>query len=180
MTKCIPVIMAALALSVTGCGQIKSMLFAEEASQEQVEQVPATDELTQVKNALATRTEELELLRSQLVETRRSVQQLEQVRAAAMKRLEVLKKERDALNAEVQVLRDANKPPVFQRDEFLNKIRGMTHQDLIKVVGKPVRSFGENSEWWYYNNVTCHPVSGELDANVQVIFTDGRVSGVTY
>lgn len=180
MRTCIPLIMVMLSLSLVGCDQMKSLFFKEDASKETVDTPQGVDELTELKNALESRTEELELVRRKLIETRQNVQQLEQVRRATMTRLDTLKKERDGLNAELESLRQANQRPVYQRDEFVQKIRGLTPQELIQLVGKPVRSFGENNEWWYYNNLTCHPVSGELDSNIQVMFTDGRVSGVTY
>lgn len=80
----------------------------------------------------------------------------------------------------------ASPKPVMFREDFRNKVKGKTKQEVIQAVGKPDRTNDmQGSEYigdmsfWYYDNGAKDPASGKM-GSVTVKFEDGVVDSVDF
>lgn len=78
---------------------------------------------------------------------------------------------------------------MLTRDEFTRLIYLKTQEEVLKLVGKPIRTGGSNcldssppecSSQWYYQNKSYDPITGKPDYFVQVNFVGNRVESINF
>jgi len=104
----------------------------------------------------------------------------------------VYQQDRDRLSARVQDLQKdivrlqtqlrAERPDAVDglvQAEYVQRVVGMTADELTAFAGPPTRKFGEQGSIWYYeeHNV-INPQTAQLYGLIQITFEDGRVAQV--
>ena len=71
----------------------------------------------------------------------------------------------------------------MSRDEFRQRVMGMTAPGVIASVGRPTNTGGDGTGsdiWMYYSPPTFDPVTGKGDFSIDVHFRGGRVADVRF
>lgn len=67
------------------------------------------------------------------------------------------------------------------RDAFTAAVKGKTANDVLVAVGKPDQTTASgDTQYWYYQERTVDPVSGNADREAQVIIENGKVDRINY
>jgi hypothetical protein len=77
----------------------------------------------------------------------------------------------------------ATEPATIPRKEFVERIMGMSKEDVIKTIGKPgntMASANSAEETWFYKRVTHDEVTGSVDLTTSVFFTNGKVDDIRF
>jgi hypothetical protein len=73
------------------------------------------------------------------------------------------------------------KAALMTRYEFSLAVMGKTPDGVIAAVGEPDRrSESEGRQVWSYTKRSTHPLTGEVDPSVQVLFKGGVVVDVSF
>lgn len=155
----------------SGCTDKKKIERLENANQSlRAESQNLRDRLDDSSKQLAQTKQELEQAKAQ-VNTQR----------AEISRLQTQNQETAAKLAELTPTPTGATRKAISHEEFNSKVMGMTPQQLVAYVGKPLATSSDRlREYWDYNGITYDSVTGKPDRRVQVSFTNGHVDGAIF
>jgi len=86
------------------------------------------------------------------------------------------------LGASRQVVKESREEAAaIPRDEFRKRATGKTPEQMIEEFGRPDSTTERaTGDYWYYRRRTVDPVTGKVDAHIQVIFKNGRVHEMNF